>query len=84
MELEALGDVRVTLTVLVGRTTASIADVLAYAPGSIVTLDAAADAPVELFVNGISIASGDLVSLDDGSLAVQIKTLFRPDGAARP
>jgi flagellar motor switch protein FliN/FliY len=78
--LESLGDVQVTVTVLLGRATVSIAELLSYAPGTIIPLDVRADAPVELFVNGVAIASGDLVTTDDGGLAVQIVELKQPPG----
>jgi flagellar motor switch protein FliN/FliY len=78
LDLESLGDVQVVVTVLLGRATASIAELLAYTPGMIVPLDTRADAPVELFVNGIAIANGDLVTTDDGGLAVQIVALAQP------
>ncbi|HEV2037478.1 MAG TPA: FliM/FliN family flagellar motor switch protein, partial [Candidatus Eremiobacteraceae bacterium] len=73
LDLESLGDVRVAVTALVGRATATIGEVLHYAPGTIVALDARADAPMPLFVNGVAIASGDIVALEDGSLAIQIR-----------
>lgn len=76
--LDALGDVRLAVTALVGRTTASIGDVLKYAPGTVVPLDAPADAPVPVLVNGIAVATGDLVALDDGSLAIHINEIVRP------
>jgi len=77
--LEALGDLRVAVTALVGRTTASIGEVLNYAPGTVVPLDAKAEAPVPLLVNGIAVATGDLVSLEDGGLAVQINEILQFD-----
>jgi len=79
ISLDALGDVRVVVTALVGRTTASVGEVLNYAPGTIVPLDARTDAPVPLLVNGITIACGDLVAMDDGGLAVEIKQIVLPD-----
>ena len=77
--LEALGDLRVAVTALVGRTTASIGEVLNYSPGTIVSLDTRAEAPVPLLVNGIAVASGDLVSLEDGGLAIQINEILQFD-----
>ncbi|HEV2878506.1 MAG TPA: FliM/FliN family flagellar motor C-terminal domain-containing protein [Candidatus Eremiobacteraceae bacterium] len=79
LDLEALGDLRVAVTALVGRTTASIGEVLNYAPGTIVPLDAKAEAPVPLLVNGIAIATGDLVALEDGSLAIHINEILQFD-----
>ncbi len=77
--VEALGDLRVAVTALVGRTTASIGEILNYAPGTVVPLDAKAEAPVPLLVNGIAVATGDLVSLEDGGLAVQINEILQFD-----
>jgi flagellar motor switch protein FliN len=77
--LEALGDLRVAVTALLGRTTASIGEVLNYAPGTVVPLDAKAEAPVPLLVNGIAVATGDLVSLEDGGLAIQINEILQFD-----
>ena len=84
LELESLGDVRVAVTVVVGRATASIAEVLGYAPGTVVSLDARPDAPVMLFVNGIAIATGELVTMEDGGLAVQIIELVHSADAGSP
>jgi flagellar motor switch protein FliN len=78
--LDALGDVQVVVKALVGRATVSVGEVLNYAPGTIVPLDARTDAPVPLLVNGITIACGDLVAMDDGGLAVEIKQIVQPDG----
>ena len=77
--VEALGNLRVAVTALVGRTTASIGEILNYAPGTVVPLDAKAEAPVPLLVNGIAVATGDLVSLEDGGLAVQINEILQFD-----
>jgi flagellar motor switch protein FliN len=77
--MRSLGDVRVAVTALVGRATASIDEVLGYAPGTIVRLDARADAPVPLLVNGIAVASGDIVATDDGGLAIEISEIMLPD-----
>lgn len=79
LSMEALGDIRVSVTALVGRATASIDEVLDYAPGTVVPLDARADAPVPLLVNGVAIASGDLVATDDGCLAIEINQIMLPD-----
>jgi flagellar motor switch protein FliN len=82
--MQSLGEVRVAVTALVGRATASIDEVLEYAPGTIVRLDARADAPVPLLVNGIAIASGDIVATDDGSLAIEIGEIMLPDEMRSP
>jgi flagellar motor switch protein FliN len=83
LDLQSLAEVRVAVTALVGRATASIEEVLGYAPGTIVALDARADAPVPLLVNGIAIASGDIVATEDGNLAIEIGEILVP-AEARP
>jgi flagellar motor switch protein FliN len=81
LKFEVLGDVRVAVTALVGRTTASIAEILTYIPGTLVPLDTRIDAPVPLLVNGIAIARGDLVATDDGCLALEIgEVMVHDDG----
>ena len=82
--LEALGVVRVAVTALVGRASAALGDVLQYAPGKVVVLDAKADAPVRLLVNGILVAQGDLVATEDGDLAIHINEIVQPDDACGP
>ena len=76
LDLDTLAEVRVSLTVMLGRATALIGDVLRYAPGTIVPLEVAADSPAPLLVNGVAIAMGDLVATEDGFLAVQITELI--------
>ncbi len=48
---------------------------LAFAEGTIVPLDVRADSPVDLLVNGVAVATGDIVELDDGTLAVEINQI---------
>ncbi|HXW50893.1 MAG TPA: FliM/FliN family flagellar motor switch protein [Candidatus Acidoferrales bacterium] len=76
LDLDTLAEVRVSLTVMLGRATALIGDVLRYAPGTIVPLEVAADAAAPILVNGVAIAMGDLVATEDGFLAVQITELI--------
>ena len=70
--LEVLGEVEVTISARVGAARMSLAAVAALCEGSVVSLDCAADAPVALLVNGVAIATGDVVVTDDGVLAIEI------------
>jgi len=78
ISLDALGPITLDVRVILGSASVRVADVLGFAPGVVVTLDAAPDAPVALLVNGVAIAEGDLVVTEDGSLAVEIATLAPP------
>ena len=63
--LNILLDVKLQLTVELGRTELPIKKVLELTKGSIVTLNKAAGEPVELFANGKLIAYGEVVVIED-------------------
>lgn len=64
-DLGRLTDVSVELAVEVGRTFMSLGEAMALGPGSVVTLDRLADKPVDLLINGRSIARGEVVVIDE-------------------
>ena len=64
-DLERLNDVGLELTVEVGRTRMTLGQALALGPGSVITLDRLADQPVDLLVNGMPVARGEVVVIDD-------------------
>ena len=64
-DLSLVLDVPVELAVEVGRTTMTIRETLAIAPGSIISLDRMAGEPVDLLVNGRRIARGEVVAVDE-------------------
>jgi flagellar motor switch protein FliN/FliY len=63
--LEVLSDVELSVTVELGRTRMLLRDVLDLVPGSVIELDRAAGAPVDLLVNGTLIARGEVVVVDE-------------------
>ncbi len=65
VELQRLNDVGLELTVEVGRTRMTLGQALALGPGSVITLDRLADQPVDLLVNGMPVARGEVVVIDD-------------------
>jgi flagellar motor switch protein FliM len=58
-----------------GRTHIPLRGALELAPGAVLELDQAAEAPIELFVNGLCFANGSLVVTPDGSWGVQVAEL---------
>jgi flagellar motor switch protein FliN/FliY len=58
-------DVPVSLTIQLGGCQLPMREVLQLAIGSVVQLDKAADAPVELSINGKLIARGEVVVIED-------------------
>ncbi|HSZ69939.1 MAG TPA: FliM/FliN family flagellar motor switch protein [Solirubrobacteraceae bacterium] len=58
-----------------GRTTVPLGQALELPPGTVLELDQAAEAPIELFVNGLCFAHGSLEVTAEGAWAVQIDAL---------
>jgi flagellar motor switch/type III secretory pathway protein FliN len=75
--LGILGEVEVGITAQIGNARMPLASVLAMASGAVVPLDCAPDAPAMLIVNGVTVASGDIVVDDEGNLAIEIRELSR-------
>ena len=75
--LNILLDVKLQLTVELGRTELPIKKVLELTKGSIVTLNKAAGEPVELYANGKLIAYGEVVIIED-NFGVRITHITDP------
>lgn len=69
--LDLLLDIELPLMVRMGQTEMQLGELLKLTPGSILELNRAADAPVELLVNGKQIAKGEVVVVD-GNFAFRI------------
>ena len=63
--LDRVLDVPVSLTIELGGCQLAMRKVLQLSIGSVVQLDKAADAPVELSINGKLIARGEVVIIED-------------------
>tara|TARA_R110002110_G_C13470513_1_gene720888 strand:- start:124832 stop:125287 length:456 start_codon:yes stop_codon:yes gene_type:complete len=64
IDLNALIDVQVTLSVEIGRCKLPIKQLISLNQGSVVELDRAVDEPLDLLVNGTLIAKGEVVVVD--------------------
>jgi flagellar motor switch protein FliN/FliY len=65
MNLQLILDVSVTLALEVGRAKMSVRDLLALAPGAVVELDRLAGEPLDVLVNGVRIARGEVVVVNE-------------------
>ena len=63
--LELIMSVPLEVSVEIGRTRRKVEDILAFSKGSLVVLDKLAGDQVDLFVNGLCVAKGDVVVIDD-------------------
>jgi flagellar motor switch protein FliN/FliY len=80
--LDLLMDIELPLMVRMGQTEMSLGDLLKLTPGSILELNRAADAPVELLVNSKLIAKGEVVVVD-GNFAFRITEIESTDTRIR-
>jgi len=69
--VEALSEIKLRVWAELGRADLALGRALGLPLGSVVELDQPADAPVELFVNGLRFAQGHLIVTDDGEWAFQ-------------
>jgi flagellar motor switch protein FliN len=65
MNLNLILDVAVTLALEVGRVRMSVRDLLQLAPGAIVELDRLAGEPLDVLVNGVRVARGEVVVVNE-------------------
>ena len=77
---DKLINVALEVSVELGRTRVTLAEVLDYDVGSVVELDRAAGAPVDVRVNGTLLAQGEVVLIDD-EYAVRITNILDPGAA---
>ena len=80
--LSALGDVKVKVSLVLGRTEITLADAETLGEKSLLTVDRNSDDPVDMCVNGEVVARGRLVVVGD-SYGVQITELVSPGGRTR-
>ena len=67
--VEALGGIELRVWAELGRTDLALGRALGLPLGSVVELDQAAEAPIDLYVNGLRFAQGHLIVTDDGEWA---------------
>jgi flagellar motor switch protein FliN len=65
MNLNLILDVAVTLALEVGRAKIPVRELLQLAPGAIVELDRMAGEPLDVLVNGVRIARGEVVVVNE-------------------
>ena len=68
-------DVQVTLSAELGRITIPIGELAELGEGSVIELNRSVNSPVDLFAQGVRVASGEVVVVDD-CFAVRIKNIY--------
>lgn len=77
--IEALGDVELKVEVVLGRARLRLQELLDVRPGQAVELDRARNAPVDVLVNGMLFARGEIVVIDDTNLGVRVSEVIGSD-----
>jgi len=78
---ERLQDVRCRVEVVLGTGAVSVRSCLALAPGSVVRLAQPAGADLQVLVNGVPIATGEVVVVDDAT-SIRVTDILPPSGTA--
>jgi flagellar motor switch protein FliN/FliY len=73
--VDALSGINLRVWAELGRTRLPLGEALALPLGAVVSLDCGADAPVDLFVNGVRFAEGHLLVTEDGEWALRVEGL---------
>jgi flagellar motor switch protein FliN/FliY len=76
--VETLAGINLRVWAELGRTELALGHALELPVGAVVDLDVAADAPVDLFVNGLCFGQGHLLVTEDGEWAIQVESLNNP------
>ncbi|WP_461516058.1 flagellar motor switch protein FliN [Porticoccus sp.] len=77
INLDALMDVPVTLSVEIGRSKLPIKELISLTQGSVVELDRLVEEPLDLMVNGMLIARGEVVVVD-GQFGLRLIDIVSP------
>jgi flagellar motor switch protein FliN len=80
--LNHLLDVAVCVTAELGRVTMSVGDILKLGIGSVVELDRAISEPIDLLVQGVPFARGEVVVIED-RFAIRIQEILDPRQGAK-
>jgi flagellar motor switch protein FliN/FliY len=81
-DLNMILDIPVQLTVELGRTRIPIKNILQLAQGSVVELDALAGEPMDVLVNGVLIAQGEVVVVND-KFGIRLTDIVTPSERMR-
>lgn len=80
--LDMLMDIKLPISVELGRTQMLVRDILDYGPGTVIELDKLAGDPVDILVNGRLVAQGEVVVVDD-HFGVRVTILLSPADRVR-
>lgn len=78
LDIGLIGDMPVLLTVELGRTQVPIRDLLGFGQGAVIELDNQAGSPMDIYVNGLLIAQGEVVVVGDNKYGMRLTDIVKP------
>ncbi|WP_249110450.1 flagellar motor switch protein FliN [Neokomagataea anthophila] len=78
-DLEAIYDVPVTVSAVLGRTSMQVSQLLRLGRGAVVELDRKIGDPIDIMVNNRLIARGEVVMVDDSRLGVTMTEIVKSE-----
>ena len=76
--LDHLTDVKFEAEAILGRSVLSVGEILELGAGSVIELNRQIAEPVDLVIQGVKVASGEVVVVDD-CFAIRIKEIIQPE-----
>jgi flagellar motor switch protein FliN len=81
-ELEAVYDIPVTVSAVLGKATMQVSQLLKLGRGAVVELDRKLGEAIDIYVNNRLVARGEVVMVDDSRLGVTMTEIARADRAS--
>src|SRR3974390_3030832 len=78
-ELEAVYDIPVTVSAVLGKTTMQVNQLLKLGRGAVVELDRKLGEAIDIYVNNRLVARGEVVMVDDSRLGVTMTAIAKAD-----
>ncbi len=78
-DLEAVYDIPVTVSAVLGRTTMQVSQLLKLGRGAVVELDRRLGEAIDIYVNNRLVARGEVVMVDDNRLGVTMTEIVKTD-----
>ncbi len=78
-DLEAVYDIPVTVSAVLGRTTMQVSQLLKLGRGAVVELDRKLGEAIDIYVNNRLVARGEVVMVDDNRLGVTMTEIVKTD-----
>ncbi|MBB3174770.1 flagellar motor switch protein FliN/FliY [Endobacter medicaginis] len=80
-DLDAVYDIPVTVSAVLGKTTMQVSQLLKLGRGAVVELDRKLGEAIDIYVNNRLVARGEVVMVDDSRLGVTMTEIVKADRA---